>query len=37
MKFKFIKWQKISDKTSDYNLCKKDKNIFSTKSLWCTT
>ena len=37
MEFKFIKWQKISDRTSDYNLCKKDKSIFSPKSLWFAT
>lgn len=37
MEFKFIKWQKISDRTSDYNLGKKDNNIFSPKSLWFAT
>lgn len=34
---KFIKWQKISDRTSYHNLCKKDNNIFSPKSLWFDT
>ncbi len=33
----FYKWQKISDRTSDYNLDKKDNKIFSPKTKWFGT
>ncbi len=33
----FFKWQKISDRSSDYQLDKKNTKIFSPKSLWFAT